>query len=91
MTQSTTRAAGHARLRAAMAARVDQGDLPGLVTLVARGDQVHVDCIGVAAFGGSEPMRRDTLFRIGSMTKPILAAATLIRWNLSRGAALRAP
>ena len=77
MTQSTTRV-GLDRLHAAMSARVDRGELPGLVTLVARGDQVHVDCIGVKAFGSREPMRRDTLFRIASMTKPILAAATLM-------------
>jgi CubicO group peptidase (beta-lactamase class C family) len=66
------------RLHTAMSARVDSGELPGLVTLIARGDQVHVDCIGVKAFGSAEPMRRDTLFRIGSLTKPVLAAATLL-------------
>jgi CubicO group peptidase (beta-lactamase class C family) len=77
MTQSTTQV-GLDRLHAAMAARVNRGELPGLVTLVARGDQVHVDCIGMKAFGSTEPMRRDTLFRIASMTKPILAAATLM-------------
>ena len=77
MTRSTTQA-GLARLHAAMAARVDRGKLPGLVTLVAQGDQVHVDCIGVRTFGSTDPMRRDTLFRIASMTKPILATATLM-------------
>jgi CubicO group peptidase (beta-lactamase class C family) len=59
-----------------MAARVERRELPGIVTLVAKGDQVHVDCIGVKAFGSAEPMRRDTVFRIASMAKPILAAAT---------------
>ena len=77
MTRSTTQV-GLARLHAAMAARVDRGEMPGLVTLIAKDDQVHVDCIGVRAFGSTEPMRRDTLFRIASMTKPILAAATLM-------------
>src|SRR5438876_1280921 len=62
----------------AMAARVAKGELPGLVTLVARGDDVQVDTIGVTAFGGNEPMRRDTIFRIASLTKPILATATMI-------------
>ncbi len=65
------------RLHEAMAARVERGELPGLVTLVAQGDEAHVDAIGVTDFGGGEPMRRDTIFRIGSMTKPILAAATM--------------
>src|SRR5947209_2149730 len=66
------------RLHAAMAARVERKEMPGLVTLVARGDEVHVDAIGAKAFGSPEPMRRDTLFRITSMTKPILATATML-------------
>ncbi|MEV8634043.1 serine hydrolase domain-containing protein [Streptosporangium sp. NPDC051023] len=69
--------AGFDRLHQAMAARVEKDELPGLVLLVAQGDEVHVGPVGVTAFGGGEPMRRDTIFRIGSMTKPILAAATM--------------
>src|SRR3989442_12605640 len=61
-----------------MAARVAKGELPGMVTLVAHGEEVHVDAIGVMAFGSHEPMRRDTIFRITSMTKPILATATMM-------------
>src|SRR5213080_1848440 len=70
--------AGLDRLHQAMAARVAKGDMPGIVTLVARGDEVHVDAIGTMAFGGDQPMRRDTVFRITSMTKPILATATML-------------
>jgi CubicO group peptidase (beta-lactamase class C family) len=70
--------AGLDRLHNAMAARVDKGELPGMVILVAHGDEVHVDPVGVKAFGSPEPMRRDTVFRIASMTKPILAAATMM-------------
>src|ERR1700704_6373374 len=66
------------RLHAAMAARVEKHEMPGMVPLVARGDRVDVDAIGVKTFGSSEPMRRDTPFRIASMTKPILAAATMM-------------
>ena len=66
------------RLHDAMAARVANGELPGMVTLLARGQEAHVDTIGVMAFGSSDPMRRDTIFRITSMTKPILAVATLM-------------
>ncbi|MEV7622627.1 serine hydrolase domain-containing protein [Actinoplanes sp. NPDC089786] len=65
-------------LRAAMTDRVERGELPGLVTLVARDDDVTVEEIGVTAFGGDVPMRRDTPFRITSMTKPIVAAAALM-------------
>ena len=64
-------------LHDAMAARVERGEFPGIVTLVARDDDVRVDAIGVTHAGGAEPMRRDTPFRITSMTKPVLAAATL--------------
>jgi CubicO group peptidase (beta-lactamase class C family) len=66
------------RLHQAMAARVDRGELPGLVLLLARGDEVGVDAIGLMAFGGTEPMRRDTIFRITSMTKPVVATATML-------------
>ena len=74
----TTAQAGSGRLHEAMAARVAKGELPGMVSLVAHGEDVHVDAIGAMAFGSNEPMRRDTIFRITSMTKPILAAATMM-------------
>jgi CubicO group peptidase (beta-lactamase class C family) len=70
--------AGLDRLHDAMAARVAKGELPGIVTLVAHGDFVHVDTIGVASLGSNYPMRRGTPFRIASMTKPVLAAATMM-------------
>jgi len=70
--------AGIDRLHRAMAARVAKGELPGMVTLVARGDEVRVDAIGTMAFGGDGPMKRDTIFRIASLTKPILATATMM-------------
>ena len=60
-----------------MSERVDRGLYPGVVTVVARGDDVRVDTIGVTRFGGDVPMRRETPFRIASMTKPIMAAAAL--------------
>jgi CubicO group peptidase (beta-lactamase class C family) len=55
---------------------VAQGDAPGIVAAVARGDNVHVATAGVMAIGGA-PMRRDTLFRISSNTKPMTAAVVL--------------
>src|SRR5439155_537971 len=39
---------------------------------------VHADVIGARAVGSAEPIRRDAIFRISSMTKPITAAATMI-------------
>jgi CubicO group peptidase (beta-lactamase class C family) len=69
--------AGLARLHDVMAGHVERGALPGLVTLVRRGKDVHVDAIGRRTVDG-EPMQRDTIFRIASMSKPITAAATMI-------------
>jgi CubicO group peptidase (beta-lactamase class C family) len=65
-----------ARIDQIVAGAVEQGQAPGVVAAVARGDQVHVATAGVMALGGA-PMRRDTLFRITSLTKPITAAAAL--------------
>ena len=50
--------------------------VPGLVALVARGDQVQVEALGTLAVGGAR-VARDSIFRIASTTKPITAAATL--------------
>jgi hypothetical protein len=69
---------GLAHVHDVMAGYVERGLLPGMVTLVSRGGDVHVDAIGTKAVGGSDPMRRDTIFRIASMTKPVTAAATMI-------------
>src|SRR5215217_7568944 len=61
-----------------MAGFVERGEIPGLVTLVSRRGEVHVDAIGMKTLGGGDPMRRDTIFRIASMTKPVAAAAAMI-------------
>jgi CubicO group peptidase (beta-lactamase class C family) len=66
------------RMHDVMAGYVVRGEVPGIVTLVSRRGEVHVDAIGMKGFGGSDPIRRDTIFRISSMTKPITAAATMI-------------
>ena len=66
------------RLHDVMKSHVDSGYVPGAVTLLSRRGEVHVDALGAIAAGGRAPMRRDTLFRITSMTKPILATATMM-------------
>lgn len=55
---------------------VDSGVLAGAVALVSRDGETRVDAIGRLAFGGA-PMQRDSLFRVASFTKPIVAAATM--------------
>src|SRR3712207_7785 len=66
------------RMQDVMAGHVDRGVVPGVVTLVSRRGEVRVDAIGTKAYGDSDPMRRDTIFRVASVTKPIVAAAAMI-------------
>jgi CubicO group peptidase (beta-lactamase class C family) len=66
------------RLHGVMTGHVERGWMPGVVTLVSRRGEVHVEAIGTMDFGGSEAMRRDTIFRIASLTKPIVAAAAMV-------------
>lgn len=65
-----------ARLRSVMRERVERGDAPGIVTAISRRGETQIDTIGVKTLGTNDVMRRDTLFRIASITKPIMAVAT---------------
>jgi CubicO group peptidase (beta-lactamase class C family) len=66
------------RLHEVMAGYVERGVAPGVVTLVSRGSDEDVAVVGTTAVGGDEPMKRDTIFRIASMSKPITAVAAMI-------------
>ena len=68
---------GLAHLHDVMTGHLERGAMPGLVTLVARDGIAHVDAIGTMAFGGSEPMARDSILRIASLSKPIVGAAAM--------------
>jgi CubicO group peptidase (beta-lactamase class C family) len=65
------------RMHDVMTGHVDDGSMPGLVSLVSRRGEVFVDTIGKMALDGA-PMARDTIFRITSMTKPVTAVAAMI-------------
>jgi CubicO group peptidase (beta-lactamase class C family) len=65
-------------LHAALARHVERDEMPGLVALVARGDDVHVEAIGHKDFGDAEPIGRDAIFRIASITKPIAGVAAML-------------
>lgn len=60
-----------ADLEAALRPYVDSGEIPGLVALVARGDDEEVVALGT-------DMRRDAIFRAASITKPLTAALTMV-------------
>jgi CubicO group peptidase (beta-lactamase class C family) len=77
MTTSGLSQAGLAHLHDVMSAHVEAGEMPGLVALVARGDDVHIDTVGSASFAGRTPLDRSAIFRIASLTKPITAVATM--------------
>jgi CubicO group peptidase (beta-lactamase class C family) len=71
------RSARLARMQDVMAAHVDRGDVPGLVWLVARRGEVHVGAAGTLG-DGAEPIDQRSIFRISSMTKPVVAVAAMI-------------
>lgn len=70
------------RINVAMKRYVDRGEVPGVVTLVARrGRVVHVDAIGYRDVDAKAPMTTDTIFRIASMTKPITSVAVMMLYE----------
>lgn len=66
------------RLSTVLAGPVESGEIPGLVALVARHGEARVEAMGVLHAGCREPMRRDTIFRLASASKPITATAVMI-------------
>ncbi|MBN6039505.1 serine hydrolase [Amycolatopsis sp. 195334CR] len=57
---------------------VAAGTVPGAVALVAHGDRVEVRTAGFADVESGTPMAADSIFRLASITKPIVAAAVLV-------------
>jgi CubicO group peptidase (beta-lactamase class C family) len=58
---------------------VDQGTLPGAVTLVARhGVVARLDAVGYQNLAEKKPMRTDSIFQIMSMTKPVTAVGIMM-------------
>jgi len=66
------------RMHDVMYAYVERGEVAGMVTLLCRHGDVHVDAIGMQDLESGTPMRPDTIFRIASMTKPVTAVAAMI-------------
>ena len=69
-----------ARVRELLERHVDSGFVPGAVAVLARHGEVHVEATGNLAFEGAgsrTPMAGDTICRMGSMTKPIVAACAM--------------
>jgi CubicO group peptidase (beta-lactamase class C family) len=67
-----------ARIPARMKEYVDSGKTAGVVTLVARHGRVAAfDTAGYQDLESKTPMKRDTIFRIASNTKPITCAGVM--------------
>src|SRR5277367_5229514 len=67
------------RLGAVLAAEVERGRVPGVVSLIARRGRIaHFESFGRRDPLHAEPMAKDTIFRIYSMTKPIVSVAAMM-------------
>jgi CubicO group peptidase (beta-lactamase class C family) len=73
------------RLSAALQDRVARGHLPGAVALVARhGKVAFQEAFGVRDPASGAPMEMDSIFRIYSMTKPIVSVGVMMLWEEGR-------
>ncbi|MBV9939184.1 MAG: beta-lactamase family protein, partial [Acidobacteriaceae bacterium] len=58
---------------------IDEGTVAGAVTLVAHDhDAVDFDALGMADIEAGRPMKKDTIFQIMSMTKPVTAIGIMM-------------
>ena len=79
---------GMSEFNDAMKGFVDRGELSGVVSVVARGGKiVHFENYGMQDIAAKEPMEKDSIFRIYSMTKPIVGVALMTlfeegKWKL---------
>ena len=68
-----------ARIGDAFRKEIDQGKLPGAVFLVARkGKLVYAEALGFQDKEAGKPIAKDSLFRIYSMTKPLVSVAAMM-------------
>jgi CubicO group peptidase (beta-lactamase class C family) len=65
------------RLESLLQEHVAAGEVLGLAWLVAEGDDVRTGVLGSSDAGGTQAVAPDTIFRISSLSKPIVAAAAM--------------
>ena len=74
-----------ARLEGSLKGDVKAGRIPGAVVLVARhGKVAYFEAFGQQNPESGAPMRKDSIFRIYSMTKPIVSVAVMMLWEEGR-------
>ena len=72
-------AQGLKRIAPSMKFQIDQGIFPGAVSLVAhKGKTVHFEAHGYRDAAKSRAMSKDSIFRLASMTKPIVTTAAMM-------------
>ncbi len=70
------------RIQPIMQSYVDDNLVAGTVTMIARkGKIVHFEANGYMDAENKVPMRKDAIFRIASMTKPITSVALMMLWE----------
>src|SRR5262245_5844382 len=68
-----------AEFREHLQSYVDRQEFAGIVTVIGRGDGIiSHEAIGFLDLAHRQPMPKDALFRIASMTKPITAIGIMI-------------
>lgn len=68
-----------------VARNIEEGKHAGIVTIIARhGEIVHFEAAGKFGVNSDKAMRKDTLFRIFSMTKPITSVAMMMLYEEGR-------
>jgi CubicO group peptidase (beta-lactamase class C family) len=67
-----------ARMREILSGHIERKEMPGLVYIVSRQDDVHLEALGSLVFDQPAPMKRDTIFRIASLSKVVTAVAAMI-------------
>lgn len=74
-----------AEVTAALQARIDASDIAGVVAAAARhGRVVYFEALGQRDREAGDPMARDDLFRVYSMTRPVTSTAVMMLWEEGR-------
>lgn len=67
------------RIHALMQSNIDAGNFAGAVTVVARDGRIaHFETHGMMDLDAKKPMAKDAIFRIMSMTKPVVGVSILM-------------
>jgi CubicO group peptidase (beta-lactamase class C family) len=67
-----------AQMHEVLSGYVTRHEIPGIVSVISRHGETHLDAIGTLALDSEVPVAHNTIFRIASLSKPITAAAAMI-------------